>query len=176
MSISATIISILAGSYAFINSWGYIGIFLTSLITSAVVLPFPGFIMVFSFASVLNPFVLAFAAALGGAIGSLTSYLIGLGGKELLEKKYENKITKMRKTFKKYGSFLWIIVANLTPIPDNLMSAFCGIIRYDFKRYFLAMFIGKFIFALLISLAGYYSINWVVDYFNLESYFATLVV
>jgi len=175
MSITAAIISILAGSYGFINTWGYFGIFFTSLITSAVVLPFPGFIMVFSFASMLNPFLLAFTAALGGAIGSLTSYLIGLGGKELLEKKYGHKLIEMRKTFKKYGSFLWIIVANLTPIPDNLMSAFCGVIRYDFKRYFLAMFIGKLIFALLISFAGYYSINWVVDYFNLETYFATLI-
>jgi len=175
MTIADIVISILAGSYGFINTWGYIGIFLTSFITSAIVIPFPGFIMIFSFASVLNPALLAFAAALGASLGSLTSYMIGLGGKELLEKKYEKQLIKMKHTFKKYGSFLWIIIVNLTPIPDNLISAFCGIIRYDFKKYFLAMFIGKLILSLILAYAGHYSINWVVSYFNLEGYLATLV-
>lgn len=175
MSVASVILSILAGSYTFVNTWGYIGIFFTSLVSSALVLPFPAFIMIFSFATILNPVLLAFVYALGGSLGSLTSYLIGLGGKELLEKKYDERLKKMKKTFKKYGSFLWIIVVNLTPIPDNLMSAFCGIIRYDFKKYFLAMFIGKFILALILAHAGYYSINWVVDYFNLEEYFSSLI-
>jgi membrane protein YqaA with SNARE-associated domain len=101
---------------------------------------------------------------LGSAIGESTGYLLGLGGKKILEKKYAKGIKRVKKVFEKYGSDFWIILLAVTPLPDDVVGIICGIIKYDFKRYFLAVFIGKLILSLIVAYAGHYSLNWVLDY------------
>ena len=165
MSLTGLIISILTGSYEIIDKWGYLGIFLVSLIGSASILfPIPTFILIFTFASTLNPFLVALFASIGSTIGETTGYLLGLGGKEILEDKYSRQLEKIKKVFKKYGSVAWIIILGATPLPDDIAGIFCGVIRYDFKKYLIATFIGKLILYLILAYSGYYSIGWVLDY------------
>jgi len=159
------LVSILTGSTEFVNKWGYLGIFFISLISSASILfPIPNFILIFTLGSTLNPFLVGLFAAIGSTIGETTGYLLGLGGKEILEDKYSKQLEKIKKMFKKYGSVIWIIIVSATPLPDDIIGVFCGVIRYDFKKYFIATFIGKLILSLILSYAGYYSLNWVLDY------------
>ncbi len=108
----------------------------------------------------------ALITALGSTIGETTGYLLGLGGKRILEKKYKKQIKRVNNMFQKYGSDLWIIILGATPLPDDIAGIFCGLIRYDFKRYFIATFIGKFILSLALAYAGYYSLNWVLDFLS----------
>lgn len=159
------LISISTSGYNFVSKWGYPGLFIVSFLSSAsIFFPFPNFVLIFTFGAVLNPFLVAVVTAFGAAIGETTSYLVGLGGKKLLERKYPKQIKNMRDTFKKYGSDLWIIFLGATPLPDDIAGIFCGIIRYDFKRYFLATFIGKLILYLVLAYSGFYSINWILEY------------
>lgn len=159
------LISIGTGGYGIVSKWGYPGLFFVSLISSAtIIFPIPSFFLIFTFGAVLNPFFVALISALGAAIGEITSYLIGLGGKKLLEKKYSKQIKKIRKTFEKYGSDLWIFILAATPFPDDIVGIFCGVIKYDLRRYFLALFLGKLVLSLILAFAGYYSVNWVLDY------------
>ena len=159
------LVSILTGSTDFVNKWGYLGIFVISLISSASILfPIPTFILIFTFGSTLNPFLVALSSAIGSTIGETTGYLLGLGGKEILEDKYSKQLEKIKKMFKKYGSVIWILIVSATPLPDDVVGIFCGVIRYDFKKYFIATFIGKLILGLILAYAGYYSLNWVLDY------------
>lgn len=165
MDWSNILISIATGSYSFVSKWGYPGIFLVSLISSAsIILPVPNFILIFTFGSTLNPFLLALFAAVGSAVGETTGYLIGLGGKEILEDKYNHQLKRIKKMFHKYGSIGWIIILGASPLPDDIAGLFCGVIRYDFKKYFIATFIGKFILYLILAYSGHYSINWVLDF------------
>jgi len=170
MSLNSLVLSILTGSYAFIYNWGYFGIFLVSLVESGFVIffPVPSFIFVFTFGSILNPFLVALSASLGATFGMITSYVLGLGGKEFLEKKYGRQLEKVKKLFEKHGSFVWIIFLAFTPLPDNVGGIFCGMIRYDIKKYLLAVFIGKLIMTLVLAYAGHYSITWMVDLFQIE--------
>lgn len=159
------LISIATGGQNFVNKWGYLGIFFVSLISSASILfPIPDFILIFTLGSTLNPFLVALFAATGSAIGETTGYVLGLGGKEILEKKYSKRLKEIKKMFKKYGSIVWIIILGATPLPDDVVGIFCGIIRYDFKKFFIAAFIGKLILYSILAFSGYYSINWVLDY------------
>ena len=165
MDWSNLLISIGTGSYDFIVKWGYAGVFLVSLISSAsILLPIPNFILIFTFGSTLNPFLLALFASIGSTIGETTGYLIGLGGKEILEKKYNRQLKRINKMFKKYGSVAWIVILGASPLPDDIAGIFCGVIRYDFKKYFIATFIGKMILYLVLAYSGHYSIGWVLDY------------
>lgn len=167
MSITEIFISILTNSYNFVNKWGYLGIFLVSLVSSAtIIFPIPIFLILFSFGAILNPFLVALIGSIGATIGNLTSYFLGLGGKEVLENKYGKKLEKIKKTFKKYGSVFWIIFVNATPLPADIVGIFCGVIRYDFKKYFIASFLGRMMLYLVLTFSGYYSINWILDFFS----------
>jgi membrane protein YqaA with SNARE-associated domain len=163
MSTRGFFIALLSRSNSFVYSWGYLGLFLFSLVESAsIFLPFAGLPLIFTFGSILNPFLVALAYSTGATLGSFTSYMIGAGGKELIEKKYGRGIDKVRKSFDEKGA-LWILIVMLVPmLPDNLMCAFLGMIRYDLKKYFMFVFIGKFIVHMIIAYSGYYSINWVL--------------
>jgi len=159
------LISIGTGSYNFVSKYGYFGLFVTSLLGSAsIIFPLPSLILTFTFGLVLNPFLVGLVTALGSAIGESTGYLLGLGGKRILEKRYAKGIKRVKKTFEKYGSSFWIILLAATPLPDDIVGIICGIIKYDFKKYFIALFIGKLILSLILAYAGYYSLNWILDY------------
>jgi len=165
MDWSNLLISIATGSYGFVSKWGYPGIFLVSLVSSAsILLPIPNFILIFTFGSTLNPILLALFAAIGSTIGETTGYLLGLGGKEILEDKYSRQLKRIKKMFKKYGSVVWIIILGASPLPDDIAGVFCGVIKYDFKKYFIATFIGKLILYLILAYSGHYSIGWVLDF------------
>jgi membrane protein YqaA with SNARE-associated domain len=117
--------------------------------------------LVFALGSILNPLILSIIVAVGSTIGSSVKYLIGLGGKEILKKKYSKELEKVRKAFEKHKFFLWIIIVTLTPIPDDPISIFCGIVKYDFRKYFFAVLIGRLIIYSVFAYAGYYSIDFV---------------
>lgn len=159
------LVSVGTGSYNFVSRYGYFGLFLVSFLGSAsIFFPLPSLILTFTFGIILNPFLVGLVTALGSAIGESTGYLVGLGGKKILEKKYARGIKRVKKTFEKYGSDFWIILLAATPLPDDIVGIICGVIKYDFKRYFIALFIGKLILSLLVAYAGHYSLNWVLDF------------
>jgi membrane protein YqaA with SNARE-associated domain len=172
MGLTQIVIKILTNSEAFVSRWGYLGIFIVSFISSSSVLfPLPGFIVIFTFGAVFNPLLVAFFGALGATAGSITSYFLGLGGKEILENKYGKKLNKIKKGFTKYKGPLWIVALNASPLPEDLVSIFCGIIRYDFKKFILATFIGQMILTSILAYSGFYSVNWILDYFKLKVFF-----
>jgi len=97
MKWSEFFLEIVLKSNNFVDKYGYFGIFIISLLSSlSPFLPIPYFVLLFTFGPVLNPFFLALIAALGASIGKTLSYVIGLGGKELLEKKFNKQLKKLR--------------------------------------------------------------------------------
>ena len=168
MKWSEIFLELILKSNDFVSKYGYFGIFIISLVCSLnPFIPIPYFVLLFTFGPVLNPFFLALVAALGASIGKTLCYVIGLGGKEILEKKFSKQINKLKKSFEKYKPGIWVFLIGLTPLPDDPVVILCGIIKYDFRKFFIALFLGKFILSLFLSLAGYYSINWVLNYFNI---------
>jgi len=68
---------------------GYPGIFLVNLIGSAsIIFPVPSFIVTFTFGGILNPWLVGIFAGFGAAIGELIGYVVGRGGKKIIEKKH----------------------------------------------------------------------------------------
>jgi len=86
-----------------LKSFGYLGIFLISLIsTSTIFLPAPLYlIIVLSSAYGMNPILASLFSGLGMSLGELTSYFIGLGGNRLLEEKHRKGVKKFERFFKK---------------------------------------------------------------------------
>ena len=150
-----------------VMTYGYLGIFLISLISYAsIIFPIPSAVFVFGAGAVLNPLLVGLIAAVGSAIGEISGYVLGLGGRKVIERKWKKSIDNVEKMFQKYGGFLIIIVFGATPLPDDVVGIFAGTVRYPFKKYFIATLIGKLILNLVLAYSGFYGINWVLNVFS----------
>ena len=150
-----------------LKNYGYFGLFLANLIaTSTIIIPLPVFIVVFGAGAFLNPFLVGLASALGAAIGELTGYGLGWGGKKIIEKKWKKWIKRTEKMFCKYGGFWVIILFAVTPLPDDIVGIVGGTLGYPLKKFFIASFIGKLILNLALAYGGFYGLHWVLRYFG----------
>lgn len=144
-----------------VNNFGYLGVFLSSLIGSAtVILPLPSFAFVVAAGAVLNPFAVGVLSGLGAAIGELSGYGIGFVAQRT-GKKFKPLATqagwiqRLRKWFQHKLGFLVIVVFAATPLPDDIIGIFCGLIRYDVKKFFAAALIGKTALGLFLAYSGF---------------------
>lgn len=150
-----------------IETYGYFGIFLVSLTeASTIVFPLPFSIIIFTAGAILNPFLVGLSAGLGASIGEFTGYVLGFGGRKVIEKRYKKDIRKAEKLFQKYGGFLVIILFAATPLPDDIVGILGGTLNYPLKKFFIAVLIGKIILNLALAYGGFYGIKWILQIFS----------
>jgi len=151
-----------------VTAWGYLGIFLVNLIGSAsIVFPVPAFLVVFAMGSILNPWLVGLAAAIGAALGELTGYVLGLGGREAIKRKANSKwLNKAERWMVSHGVFPIIVIFAVSPLPDDITGIIGGVIKYDIKKFLLASFIGKLIMNMAIAWGGFFGLNWVLQVFG----------
>jgi membrane protein YqaA with SNARE-associated domain len=157
----------LAELFMMLQSYGYAGAFLISLISSlTIILPLPSAAFVFGLGSVLNPMALGIISGAGAAIGETLGYVIGLGSRKVLRKNWKKQVADVEKLFAKYGGFFVLFVFAATPLPDDIAGIVGGILKYPFKKYFLAVLLGKIVMNVVIAYAGFYGTGWVLSYFS----------
>ncbi len=150
------------------RTYGLLGIFIGSMVANAtIVFPIPFDAVIFFVGS--NPafiglsgglffdlLALAVIAGLGAAIGEMTSYLAGLTGVKAIEG-FSNKqlvqLEQIRVRLKKHGVPL-IVGMTLLPFPFDLLGLAAGIIRFDFRKFFLGAFIGKSLRYFIVAYSG----------------------
>lgn len=155
-----------AWGYKIIQHPGYLGLFFINLLSSSSILfPLPGYIFVFIFGKILNPWLVALFSSLGATFGECTSYGIGIGGEYILKKQHKY-FQKGKEWFEKGRGFLIILIFAVTPLPFDVVGILSGILNYDFKKFLLATFLGKMIKYLALALAGFYGIGWILKFFK----------
>ncbi len=145
---------LLSDSLADLGEYGYLGVFLASLIGSAtIILPLPAFALTFAMGGTMpSPLLVGLAAGLGSAIGELTGYLAGYGGRGIVENQasYDWIVEKTRR----YGAW-FIFAAALIPNPAfDLAGIAAGALRYPVGYFFVACTAGKTIRMVLLAYAG----------------------
>ena len=150
--------------------YGYLGIFFISLLgATSIFVPIPSSVVIFILASqpAFDPFLIAVFAGAGAAIGELSGYLIGIGGRKVIGEKYKRKMGILMKLFKRFGPIIIFIFA-LTPLPDDLLFIPLGVMRYKILHAFVPALLGKFVSNLIIAYAGRLSIGIIRDIFGAE--------
>ena len=148
-----------------IQSFGYFGVFVVSLITSStIIFPLPGAAVIFAAGAVLNPLGVAVAAGLGASFGELTGYGLGWCCSKTITKKYSRQFAHMKKLFKRWGGDAVIFVFAVLPLPFDVIGIFCGNIGWDMKRFFAVMLPGKIIKFAVVAYVGYYSLGWLASF------------
>jgi membrane protein YqaA with SNARE-associated domain len=159
----ALVIAISASIFAFrehfaeLATVGYPGIFLVSLLSSAtIVLPAPSLALVFAMGSALPWLPVGLAAGAGEALGELTGYLAGIGGRAIVEdqKGYERLTTWMER---RGGITIFVLSVIPNPLFD-LAGIAAGTLRYPVWRFLLFCWLGKSIKTTIVALAGSQSI------------------
>lgn len=137
-----------------IHNFSYLGVFVSSIVTSAsILLPLPSQLpIVLAVVLKLNPIFVSVLAGIGSMIGEMTGYGVGLaGGKtaEIVFKKHKKLGSTLRKYYHKYAFWVILVTAFLF-FPFDLVGILSGMSRYDVRKFMLAGFIGKFFKTLLV--------------------------
>lgn len=136
-----------------LGAYGYPGLFLVNVFTSAtVILPMPGLALAFAAGSSLNPFLVGLAVGSGAAVGELTGYLAGYSGQALVED--NPTYLRIQQWMRRYG--LWVIFG-LAVVPNPLFDIagmVSGILRIPVGRFLAACWTGNIIKATTIAVIG----------------------
>ncbi|MFC1948922.1 YqaA family protein [Chloroflexota bacterium] len=139
-----------------LGNFGYLGAFLISLVANTtIILPMPGFMLVFALGATFNPLLIGLAAALGGAIGEMTCYLFGWGGSGVVKKGrlYDNSVHWLRR-----WGVLTVFVFAATPLPFDIMGMVAGFLHYPFWKFFTACLCGKIVKYVALAYGG--ALGW----------------
>jgi len=150
--ITATIV-VFRERLAGLAAYGYAGIFLVSLLGNAtVILPAPSILAVFAGGGVFNPIAVGLIAGVGEALGELTGYLAGYGGRTVIEDRdlYDRLEGWMRR-----NGMATIFLLSAIPNPFfDLAGIAAGALRFPLWRFLLICWAGKTIKSLAIALMG----------------------
>ena len=128
-----------------VERYGYLGLFVVVFITNAslfVGIPTPTYILL-AVAMGMNPWVVTGVAALASALGESTGYVLGVGSRKVIEKRYSHILDQWRYHFHKHAFLTMVVVASLPFPPDDVAGIMAGSMGYEYKKFLLATFIGK---------------------------------
>lgn len=141
-----------------LESFGYPGIFLVSLLANAtLILPLPGVLFTSAMGAVFNPFWVAVAAGSGAALGELSGYLAGFSGQGIVEKTEWSE--KFERWMRKYGP-ITILALSFVPNPIfDVAGITAGILKMPLWQFLLFSWIGKVLKMLIFSYGGSFVLN-----------------
>jgi len=136
------------------EGYGYLGVFVISLISNAtVILPVPGILLFIPVISDFNPALLGLVGATGGAIGEITGYLAGRSGRGIIRpgKTYN----RFEAWMKRYGMWGVFAIAAIPLLPVDVAGIIAGAARLSLWRFLLPVWAGKTVkYIALMLLAG----------------------
>jgi len=143
-----------------IETAGYTSIWFLAFIGSALV-----FLPVSALAGIclavavdLNPFMVALVAASAEAVGELTGYLAGMGGKSFFE--HKRFYLRFKNLFSRYAA-LTLLIGSAIPNPlFDILGVIAGSTLYPLRKFILLIFAGKLFKFTWVSLGCYYGATW----------------
>lgn len=148
-----------------VTVYGYLGAFLVCTLGNiSIFIPIPFAIIVYAFGSTLNPLLLGLVSGLGSTIGEMVSYFLGWGGRKMIESRYGSRLDAAKRLIDRYGA-LSVFLFALLPLPDDLLLIPLGMMRYDLKKTFIALLLGKTLMCIFLAYAGAFSFSYLRDVF-----------
>ena len=134
-----------------LGNYGYLGLFVISIIGNAtLIIPAPVFVVACAAGLVYGPIGVGVVAGLGSALGELTGYMAGAGGKALIPqgRHYE----QLRRFMQRHG-MLTIFLLGVIPNPIfDVGGLIAGALRMKAWKFLLAAWLGK---AIRLSLTAW---------------------
>ncbi len=134
------------------ESYGYLGIFLVSLISNAtVILPVPGILVIAPLVVTYNPVLVGLVGATGGVIGEITGYLVGYSGRRVV--KTGRMYNRVEGWMKRWGAWAIFVFAVAPFLLFDVAGMVAGALRFPFWKFILVAWIGKSLKYIILMLA-----------------------
>ena len=134
------------------ENYGYLGIFLISLISNAtVILPVPGILVVSPLVVTYNPVLVGLIGATGGVIGEITGYLAGYSGRGMA--KTGRMYNRVESWMKRWGVWAIFIFAVTPFLLFDVAGMVAGALRFPFWKFILVAWVGKSLKYITLMLA-----------------------
>jgi uncharacterized membrane protein YdjX (TVP38/TMEM64 family) len=148
-----------------LKQYGYVAVFLVSLISNAtVIVPLPGLAVNSVMGGVFNPWVVGLVGGAAQALGELTGYMAGYSGQTWVD---ENPTyDRLARWMQRHGL---LTVAALAAIPNpafDLAGIAAGALRLPLWKFLAGCAIGGVIKNTIFALAGYYGIGALFNLFG----------
>jgi membrane protein DedA with SNARE-associated domain len=121
--------------------------------------------LVTQYGATLNPLLLGIVCGLGSTLGEFSAYLVGVGGRKVIEGRFEERLESAKRLIQRYGAAIIFLFA-LLPLPDDVILIPLGVLRYDLKKALTAAFLGKVAMCTIVAYAGRFSYTFVKDIFE----------
>lgn len=146
-----------------LGPWGYMAAFIINLLsTAAIIFPGPGMSAVMIMAADLNPFLLGIAAGIGGTIGELTAYWLGVQGRGHLEGNRFHRF--LLGAMKRAGGGLLFAFGLLPFLPIDVAGIMAGASNYPISKFLLYVGIGKTLMAVTFLYLTAKAFEWAQPY------------
>jgi len=149
------------------SSYGYLGLFVVSVIGNAtILLPAPSLAATFLAGGIFSPVLAGVVSGAGMAIGELSGYMAGYGGTAILDPRDLERFEKLQEWMRRHG-LLTIFVLSVIPNPIfDLAGVAAGMLHFPPQRFLLACFLGKTAKGLAFAFAGAQSLPWIEQFLH----------
>jgi len=153
------VLLVLPLNYRALGNYGYLGVFLGTLLPSAtVIFPSPTLAVAWIGGRFLNPALVGLLAGAGATLGEMTGYTAGFGGSALAVR--SRYYAKVHRAVDRYG---WLVVALFAFIPNplfDLAGIAAGATRMPVWKFLLACALGKVLRFVAIAYLGRWGSGW----------------
>lgn len=175
----AAMLSVVAAAVAFgfflwqtdnldLGTAGFAGVWVISFIAaSSIIVPVPGLAAVCVAAAPgvgLNPLVVGVVAGSAEALGEMSGYLAGAGGRRLLRR--NRFYPRLRLLMIRWGGIL-LFIGSVVPNPVfDIIGLLAGSVGYPVRKFLPIVFAGKAIKSSAIAYGCFYGVGvveWIVD-------------
>jgi uncharacterized membrane protein YdjX (TVP38/TMEM64 family) len=136
-----------------LKTYGYLGVFVISLILNAtVIIPVSAMAVISSLGGALpSPFLVGLAGGAGAAIGEMTGYIAGRAGRDLLAK---NRIyVRVEGWVQRWGMFA-VFVLSVFPFLFDIVGIIAGATRMPVWKFLIACWLGRTILYIAVAYIG----------------------
>lgn len=136
-----------------LSSYGYVGVFLISILANAtIIIPAPGILIVMGMAVKFNPLLVATIAGFGATIGELSGYLAGFSGQGIIENQL--RYDQVVKWMEKNGPLTIMILAFIPNPLFDVAGMIAGAFRMPVLKFLFFALIGKLLKMILVAYLG----------------------
>ena len=164
-----------------IGLWGiYIGVFVISIFGNfTVIFPIPYTLALVTVATrpaigILDIFIMGLFAGAGAGLGEASAWLLGRASKEVVEESMEKQVNRAQKWVDRRIAPFIIFLFAATPLPDDAILLFIGLLGYSLWKTIIWCFLGKIVLTTGTGLVAKYLVGtnvggWIFWAFGLTS-------
>ena len=140
----------------------YLLVFLLSIVANlSIIVPVPFAIsIIIAAATKWDPMMVAFVGSLGGAVGELSGYYAGYLGKKMALPESTGVVRRTEHWIHRYGVWAIFFLALQPVIPFDIGGLVAGAARMPLRKFWPALWLGKFPKYVVLTYAGIGLINF----------------